>query len=166
MSNSIYILDEKLLASGGTRFLNYILDVVFILILIFASAFVLAILSNLLGWTGLLMWMSSMSDLDGQLLFFGFFIFYYVFFEGLFGRSIGKFITGTIVVDENGEKPGFATILGRTLCRIIPFDALSFLGSRGWHDSLSNTYVAHKKELAKDLKTFNEFSLIGGSELE
>lgn len=165
MSNSTYILDEKLLATGVIRFVNYILDIVFILLLIFASAFFVAILGNLLGWESLLFWMSNMSDLDGQLLFFAFFIVYYLFFEGLFGRSIAKFITGTIVVDENGLKPGFTTILGRTFCRIIPFDALSFLGRRGWHDSISNTYVAHKKELVKDLKTFNEFSLIGNQEV-
>lgn len=90
-------------------------------------------------------WLGNMSDFEGQILFVAICIFYYSFSEGIFGRSLGKFITGTIVVDENGQKPSFGTIFKRTLCRLIPFDALSFLGSRGWHDSISDTYVVNKK---------------------
>ena len=68
---------------------------------------------------------------------------YYVTFETLTGRTLGKFITGTKVVDKNGEKPKFLTILIRTLCRFIPFEAFSFLGAgaTGWHDQLSKTEV-------------------------
>ncbi len=68
---------------------------------------------------------------------------YYMAFEGLFSRTIGKFVTGTIVVDESGFPPSFGQLLGRTLARFIPFEPFSFLGSRtrGWHDSLSGTYV-------------------------
>jgi hypothetical protein len=35
----------------------------------------------------------------------------------------------------------------RTLSRFIVFEALSYLGSvsRGWHDSLSGTYVVKKR---------------------
>jgi uncharacterized RDD family membrane protein YckC len=70
-------------------------------------------------------------------------LYYYLVLEGIFNTSIGKIITSTMVVDYDGRKPGFGQILGRTLCRYIPFDALSFLGknSRGWHDSIPNTYV-------------------------
>jgi hypothetical protein len=43
----------------------------------------------------------------------------------------------------------------RTLSRFIIFEGLSYLGSvsRGWHDSLSGTYVV--KKLAKVNTTFN-----------
>lgn len=74
---------------------------------------------------------------------------YYSFMEGTFGFSIGKLITNTRVVDEYGRSPGFARAFLRSLCRLIPFDALSLLFSdgevrRGWHDSLSKTYVIRR----------------------
>jgi len=79
---------------------------------------------------------------------------YYMAFEGLFSRTIGKFVTGTIVVDESGFPPSFGQLLGRTLARFIPFEPFSFLGSetRGWHDSLSGTYVVRcrKPGFARD----------------
>ena len=165
MSNSTYILDEKLLASNGSRFINYILDIVIILVLIFVISLMIAFLANFMGWNDLLYWLGNLSDLEGQLVFVVISIFYYSLSEGLFGRSIGKFVTGTIVVDENGEKPSFGTIFKRTLCRLIPFDGFSFLGSRGWHDSISDTYVVNKKDLEKEVKLFHEFNLIGNTEL-
>jgi uncharacterized RDD family membrane protein YckC len=47
------------------------------------------------------------------------------------------------IVDASGNKPSFGKIVGRNFARLIPFEACSFLGSsaRGWHDSLSGTYV-------------------------
>lgn len=165
MSNSTYILDEKLLASNGSRFINYILDIVIILALIFVISLMIAFLGNFLGWNDLLYWLGNLSDLEGQLVFIVISVFYYSLSEGLFGRSIGKFVTGTVVVDENGEKPSFGTIFKRSLCRLIPFDAFSFLGSRGWHDSISDTYVVNKKDLEKEVKLFHEFNLIGNTEL-
>jgi uncharacterized RDD family membrane protein YckC len=66
---------------------------------------------------------------------------YFVFFEGLMARTPGKFICGTKVVDEKGGPASFGQILGRSACRFIPFEQFSFLGERGWHDSISKTLV-------------------------
>ena len=68
---------------------------------------------------------------------------YYVLLEGLTGCTIGKLLTGTKVVDEDGNPPSLGRILLRTLARLIPLEFLSFLGTppRGRHDSLSGTYV-------------------------
>ena len=66
---------------------------------------------------------------------------YYLIFEGIWARSPGKWLFGTAVVGEDGLRPSFGTIALRTLCRFIPFEAFSFFGERGWHDSLSKTYV-------------------------
>ncbi|WP_269234551.1 RDD family protein [Flavobacterium flavigenum] len=165
MSNSTYILDDKLLASSGSRFLNYILDIVVIIALIFALSFIFAVLASLLDLNEFLLWMGNLSDWEGQLIFVVISIFYYSLTEGLFGRSLGKLITGTVVVDENGVKPSFGVILKRTLCRFIPFDVFSFLGSRGWHDSISETYVVNKKDLENEVKLFHEFNLIGNKEV-
>ena len=85
---------------------------------------------------------------------------YYNFFEITFSRTIGKLFTQTIVVDENGELPDHQTILTRTICRLIPFEIFSFLGfpPRGWHDSISKTYVVNKKILIEKKQQFNSLS--------
>ena len=70
-----------------------------------------------------------------------FLVTYYLFFEGLWGRSPGKLVFGTVVVNEEGMRPRFRQIVGRTLCRLIPFEAFSFFGSRGWHDRIPKTRV-------------------------
>ena len=68
---------------------------------------------------------------------------YYILVEGATGRTLGKLVTGTRVVNAAGGTPSFKPILGRSLARFIPFEAFSFLGDdgRGWHDSIPDTYV-------------------------
>jgi uncharacterized RDD family membrane protein YckC len=68
---------------------------------------------------------------------------YYGLFESLTQRTAGKFITNTRVVNRLGQKPDEGSILLRSLCRQIPFEALSFLGrfGIGWHDTFSKTLV-------------------------
>ena len=66
---------------------------------------------------------------------------YYCFFEGIWARTPGKLLFGTRVVDEEGGKPSFAQVVGRTLCRFIPFEPFSCFREQGWHDSLPHTRV-------------------------
>jgi uncharacterized RDD family membrane protein YckC len=66
---------------------------------------------------------------------------YYLFFEGVWARTPGKLVFGTVVVNEAGGKPTIMQVFVRTLCRFIPFEAFSFLGKRGWHDSIPKTHV-------------------------
>lgn len=69
-------------------------------------------------------------------------LFYYLVLEVVFNITIGKTILGNMIVNDEGARPSIAQRFGRTFCRIIPFNALSFLFSqRGWHDSITNTYV-------------------------
>jgi uncharacterized RDD family membrane protein YckC len=45
---------------------------------------------------------------------------YYVLLEGLFGRTVGKLVTGIRVIDaKTGRTPGLFTVLVRTLLRVI-----------------------------------------------
>ncbi|HEY8574096.1 RDD family protein [Phenylobacterium sp.] len=44
---------------------------------------------------------------------------YFPVTEGLWGRTLGKLITGTVVVDASGAKPNFGAIIVRTLTRLI-----------------------------------------------
>ena len=83
-------------------------------------------------------------------------LFYYNVFEIFSTRTVGKWITQTIVVDHNGEKPNSEMILVRSLCRLIPFNALSIIGfpARTWHDSISKTYVVDKRALDTEKRLF------------
>lgn len=78
-------------------------------------------------------------------IIFIFILIYYPVSEILFGSSPGKFLTESRVVNSKAEFPNSSTIFLRTLCRNIPFDALSFFSKRGWHDSFSETYVVKEK---------------------
>lgn len=69
---------------------------------------------------------------------------YYLVTEATMQRSIGKFVTGTVVIDEYANKPPTSVLVGRSFARLIPFDAFSCLGARGWHDKVSATYVVKK----------------------
>lgn len=84
----------------------------------------------------------AMAILLNLVVYFG----YYIAFESTSGQTIGKMLTGTIVVDENGNKIDAGKAALRTLCRIIPFEPFSFFRSSnlGWHDTLSRTTVVKK----------------------
>ncbi|MDQ6528114.1 RDD family protein [Flavobacterium sp. LHD-85] len=144
MSKSNYILDETLLMPTFGRFLNCIIDL-FI---------VIGILKTFFKRSSLGAWINDLGDFERNVFAIIAILVYYIMMEGLFGRTIGKFITGSVVIDKNGTKPSFRTIIKRSLCRCIPFDAFTFLGdsihdSGGWHDSLSMTYVVNKKKLER-----------------
>ena len=67
---------------------------------------------------------------------------YYLFFESLTGKTIGKYITKTKVLKTDFSKPDFLHIILRTTIRLIPFDFLTFLSKKnGWHDRFSSIIV-------------------------
>ncbi|MGO4772453.1 RDD family protein [Flavobacterium sp. W22_SRS_FK3] len=169
MSDSTYILDDGLLAANGKRLLNYFLDLIFIFAIFYILMFVLGIVSTLLGIdiTIFAQWLQNVNDLEAYLIGAVLMLIYYIPTEGFFGKSFAKFITGTIVVDENGNKPSFDMIVKRTFCRFLPFEAFSFIsGGRGWHDSISDTYVVERKGLEQSKKMFYELNQIGVQEVE
>ena len=73
--------------------------------------------------------------------------------EVLFGgKTLGKLITKTHVVDDDGNKPTTGALLKRSLCRMIPFDAFSFFSENpvGWHDRYANTMVVDDTPVSLD----------------
>jgi len=129
-------------ASQGKRFLNYLLDLVFIMIFIFAFYLIFLIILTIVA-------PSIVSDIEEgnkliqYLVSFIVSMIYYTSIEAVTGKSIAKYITKTKVVTEIGEKPNFKIIVVRSICRFIPFEAFSFLinDGSGWHDTISNTKV-------------------------
>jgi uncharacterized RDD family membrane protein YckC len=84
-------------------------------------------------------------------IYIAFYLIYYVSFEVIFGRTLGKVLAGTRVVTTGGLALSIPTALVRTLCRFLPFELLPFeplsfsLGENWWHDSLSRTQVVRSR---------------------
>ena len=126
-------------ASRTQRFLNLLIDIVGYYVL----AIVVGIVLSVVYPPFIESESSALSDYA-----FGFVLItsYYAFCEALFGRTLGKLVTRTWVVDASGGKPTFWQILGRSAARSIPFEPFSFFGREptGWHDRLSETRVVRK----------------------
>ncbi|MBS1527145.1 MAG: RDD family protein [Bacteroidetes bacterium] len=68
------------------------------------------------------------------------FIYYFVA-EASTGMTVGKILTQTKVVTQDGRRPTTRIFLFRTLWRLVPFEAFSWLGYAGWHDTHTGTTV-------------------------
>lgn len=135
---------ELSIAPKLLRFANYLIDVVAFLL------FILIIMIVLLLFQVDVVTFFNQNPLFDRILTAIFYFAFMSFQELIFkGRSIGKFITGTIAVTEDGSQMEIGKILNRNICRLIPFDALSYFGNTGWHDSISKTRVVNKKEFDK-----------------
>jgi uncharacterized RDD family membrane protein YckC len=129
--------DQRELATKGRRFLNLIIDsfcyyfaVTFVLVVMAIAdpSLARAVLDNFL-----------LRTLVSLVVMFC----YYAGFEALFGRTIGKLLTGTRVVTVTGARPALGQIALRTLSRMVPFEPFSCLSDPpiGWHDQWSGTRV-------------------------
>ena len=148
---------EELLVKLDKRFFNFIIDM-FMLSFILFIGLVIFIANNYTTANETKDFMNRF--LTNSLLQFTvtacITLLYYNFFEIFTSRTIGKFCTNTIVVDENGDKANYEAIMIRSLIRIIPFYWISFIifPTRGLHDVVSKTYVVNKKELGEKKRLF------------
>jgi len=144
--NQLVVSVKANLASEGKRFANLILDRIFMYIVLMVFIFGLALAGGILGWN---IFQGESDEVTLTDYLFGFLatFCYYVFFESLSGKTPAKYITKTKVIDLNGNKPDIYTCLLRSICRFIPFEAFTFLGSKeGLHDTLSKTLVVNDKD--------------------
>lgn len=133
------------LASQGARFANMLIDMIVCYALSFATGVVLGVIFAITRSNPTSPAASQEIELLSMLLSLFVNTTYFVLMEFLFQRTLGKLVTGTMVVSERGGRPSFGQILGRSLARFIPFEPFSFFGGNGrpvgWHDSLSGTRV-------------------------
>ena len=134
------------LASKEKRIANYWIDFVGYLVVTFIFAVMFFITWLIISPDSYDKYVLDNSLLEYTIVFICAII-YYGLLETLTGKTLAKFFTKTRVVNKYGRKPDFGTILLRTIIRMIPFEALSFLGSKkpGWHDRFSGTYVINDK---------------------
>jgi uncharacterized RDD family membrane protein YckC len=166
MKTKKFTITENVLASQGQRFLNVIIDLVFIYILVLSTGTTIVLIAEATNNFAVSSWVENMNFVEiiayGLLILF----FYYFLTEVYFSRTLAKLLTRTLVVKRDGSKPTVKMIFIRTLSRFIVFEGLSYLGSvsRGWHDSLSGTYVVKKKRLATSIRFFNNPEEFGKAE--
>lgn len=148
------MVTDDLLASKGRRFLNFIIDMVIVYSIEITIGTTIVIIGDLTKGYFLSNWTETATTAEA--FFFGLLIFvlYYALTEIYFSRTFAKYFTKTLVVMKDGSKPSGKIIFRRTFSRLIPFEFLTFLGanSRGWHDTISDTYVVKKDAFIKKKK--------------
>ncbi len=144
MENLDNLLDDAMLsknsnlvpASKEKRFANLMIDYFFAIIFSMALFIILDLFS-----------IHSMQEespfMDRIWGMFCYALFYSIVEGGLRGKTIGKYITQTKVVNIDGSEPDLNTLIKRSFCRIVPFEQFSFLGDdpSGWHDKWTDTMV-------------------------
>jgi uncharacterized RDD family membrane protein YckC len=158
MKNTTFTITADLLATRGQRFLNFCFDLVFLYIIILSVGTSIILIAEVANEFAVSAWVENLSN--GEIAFYSALIMllYYSLTEIYFSRTIAQLITKTVVVNRDGTKPEIKMLVIRSLCRFIPFEPFSFLGTnpRGWHDTFSDTYVVKKKKLAKNVRVFND----------
>ncbi|MBL7864965.1 MAG: RDD family protein [Cyclobacteriaceae bacterium] len=135
-------------ASLGKRFANLIIDIIAYYIVVFILSFVIGFIMAFVAPEIL----DSIAEGETSFEVYAFaylvYFLYYFLMENTFGRTLGKLVTGTRVVDLHGNKPTSGAIFRRTISRFVPFEQFSFLGSTptGWHDRWTDTLVVDLKK--------------------
>lgn len=148
MKNNYYLV-EYYRAEKTLRFVNFIIDYVFGFLVVMIFMAINVFLYSFSSGTSVVVNAEKLENinplLDRFLTALGYIVFMYLIEYLSKGRSLGKLITGTVVVKEDGSAPISTDFLKRNFSRLVPFDLLSFLGYNGWHDSWSNTRVVKKR---------------------
>ena len=141
-----------MLASRTKRFLNVLIDLFIVVLFTIGIGALINGIGVVTGNYQVADWIVSLSPTENALFGLIVMFFYYFIMEFYLSRTFGKYFTKTLVLKHNGGKPNLKSTLIRTLVRFIPLEIFSFFksNSRGWHDTLSVTYVVNKYEfLAK-----------------
>ena len=158
--NRIQIV-ERNKASLILRFVNNLMDFLVLIVLNFILSAICGLLYEITNFNffyfynnGGFLW----EVFSGNVIFF---LYYYLSEKFLNGRTIGKYVTETKAVTILGGKPSNSDLLKRTFSRLVPFDALSFFGTNGWHDSWSDTRVVKISDFENAMRMENELENIG-----
>jgi uncharacterized RDD family membrane protein YckC len=149
-AEEVNILDDVhytlIQASGGKRFANYLVD------WIGFSLVWRLLLGELLG--RILVWINFPVENEAALYGIGYLAIFVTF--GLVvggveaatgGKTLGKLLTGTRAVNDDGSRLSPKKAFLRYLVRLVPFEQFSALGSPSypWHDRWTKTIVIDEK---------------------
>jgi uncharacterized RDD family membrane protein YckC len=154
-NNEPHILEEPVInlvpANHLKRLANYLIDVIIFSILL---SFLVAFADPVYPLMHKIMAKQPISLMDQLMISFVYGLYMSCMEAILKGKTIGKYITGTRAVTENGLPINAQTAFMRGLIRIIPFEQFSAISfpPRLWHDRWSNSFVVDeaKSTLSKD----------------
>lgn len=134
-------------ASTGQRFLNFLIDYV-------VFGFIIDFLTNSFYYWFLSLASQELADAFMSDEASGLFLLatvltswinvllYYTFCEKVFnGVTLGKLVTGTKAIRQDGLALTWKDAFMRSLCRLVPFEPFSALGNWPWHDRWTKTMV-------------------------
>ena len=134
-------------ASTGQRFLNFLIDSLF---MNYGIGILTGFLIGVICANFFPDFYSEMVRQEGAGFYLGFYliailndIIYYSFCEKVFkGYTLGKLITGTRAIREDGTELRWKDAFLRSLSRLVPFEPLSIWFGEGlWHDTWTKTVV-------------------------
>lgn len=121
-------------AGPGRRFVNFFVD--------YIGSIVMSVVLVGIVETASPGFVDSMSDMAANLIILFGMSAYYILFEGLFGRTPGKWITGTKVISNDGGVLTIKQVVARTASRFVPFEPFSLFSAQGlWHDRWASATV-------------------------
>ena len=131
-------------AKKSSRFVNNFIDRIVAVVLASSVGVTLSVIINLFA---------SSTKTNGFVVLIAILVIpaYYIVLEWKLGKTVGKMITKTRVINDDGGPISVGQAIGRFLCRFIPFDPWVVLFSplgRGWHDRIPDTWVV--KDLPHD----------------
>ena len=142
-------LNQFVYATQGQRFLNFLIDnllmrfgltyltgmAIGFLLALASPEFINEIVSSNGGFSGGLILLSLLISYLNYIV-------YYTICEKLFkGYTLGKVITGTRAIRQDGGELTFKNALLRSLSRCVPFEQFSGFSTLTWHDSWTDTMV-------------------------
>ena len=133
-----------IIADKGTRVGNYLID---------TTCFIILVIINLIVLGGLLHLIPENGSPYFGIYYFSLYFAYYFLFEFFLGKTPGKLLTKTRVVNRTGDKPTLRILIFRNLLRLLPIDNFTFLFGAGMHDSLSGTFVVYNNKLSDNSAT-------------
>jgi len=135
------------LASTNQRFANYMIDNLLMQFgLSYLTGTAVGILLGLL-FPGYIMRISQSKDMFDLLPVsyligvVNYLVYYTICEKGFKGYTLGKLVTGTRVIREDGDELTIKDALLRSLSRLVPFEIFSAFGAYPWHDSWTKTRV-------------------------
>ncbi len=162
--NKEYIkITPDILATKGQRFTNNVIDVILLQAFSYGLAYLFFYIGEYTGYYGMHDYWNAMSTFEDYLIGYIIHTAYFFIMESLTNKTVGKYITKTKVISQEGNRLTEWKIFIRSLCRLIPFDTFSFLGEngRGWHDSISKTYVVDIAKYEAKKKSNDSIDQIG-----
>ena len=149
LSPEMHDFNQFVHASQGQRFLNWLIDN---LLMRFGLSYLTGMLIGAVlveVAPDFLQKIAYSEDrMNGSILLLSFivgyfnYLVYYTLCEKLFkGYTLGKLITGTKAIRQDGKELSFKDAFLRSLSRLVPFEVFSGFSTLTWHDSWTDTMV-------------------------